>query len=43
MQNKERREEFDFIVICDNSGSLKEAMEGLKHVSKNLEIISGKI
>lgn len=39
-QNKERREESDFILICDISGGLKGAMEGLKHVSKNLKIIS---
>lgn len=41
--NRENSEEFDFFVICDNSGRLKEALGGLKQFSTNFKIISGKL
>lgn len=40
--NSESSEKFNFNVICDNNGRLKEALEDLKQESKNFEITSGK-
>lgn len=38
--NTENSEEFHFIVICDNTGELKEAFAKLKKIAINFEIMS---